>query len=172
MKRAVSPAGLAIGIRSQRRTGAVLASFLLGGALLSGAMADSPPVPDYSWPYGKALIDGANVTPEVQPVIAFVNGKVCATAQTFVATAAEGTPTNDVGRTVYVIDIPADGSGTGQRPGCGHANDPVILYFPASQRMGSQQPLFKQGGERVDLDLGVNLQYQLRAPQLAGDGAE
>ena len=158
-------------IRRQRLTGAVLASFALGGMLLSSAAASSPPVPDYFWPYGKALIDGANTTPAVQPVIAFVNGKVCGTAQTLVATAADGTPADDVGKTVYVIDISADGSGVGQRPGCGHAGDRVVLYFPASRRMGSQQPLFKQGGQRVDLDLGVNLQYQLRATQIAGDGA-
>ena len=160
-----------MGIRRQRLTGAVLASFALGGALLSSAVASSPPAPDYFWPYGKVLIDGANITPEVQPVIAFVNGRVCGTAQPLVATAADGTPADDVGRTVYVIDVAANGGGVGQRPGCGHANDRVVLYFPASHRMGSQQPIFKQGGERVDLELGVNLQYQLRATQIAGDGA-
>ena len=132
--------------------------------------ADTPPAPDFYWPYGKIQIFGGNLSPSNQPVIAFVNGKACGAAQVTVAPEAEGTPIGDVGRTVYVIDVLADGAAVGQRPGCGHPGDLVTLYFPKSG-IAVQQPLFKQGGQRIDLDVGVQTIYRLQAPMMSADGS-
>ena len=149
---------------------ALLALLLLGVMPASLAAADSPPAPDFYWPYGKVQIFGANLSPSVQPVIAFVNGKACGAAEVRVAPQADGTPIGDVGRTVYVINVLADGTAIGQRPGCGRAGDPVMLYFPKTG-IALQQPLFKQGGQRVDTDIGIRTIYRLQAPLMAADGA-
>ena len=154
-----------------RSVATALVAFLVLVALPARvAVADSPPTPDFYWPYGKVQIFGGNLSPSVQPVIAFVNGKACGTAMVSVAPPADGTPIGDVGRTVYVIDVLADGTGIGQRPGCGRTGDPVTLYFPKSG-IAVQQPLFKQGGQRVDLDIGVQTIYRLQAPFMASDGS-
>ncbi len=150
-------------LRSRRRMAALLVSFVLGGAFIASAFAQAPTAPDFFWPYGKVLIGGANLDPVVQPVVAFVNGNACGSGETLVATAAEGTPADDVGKTVYVLDVLADGTSVGQRPGCGHPGDAVTLYFPASHSVASQQPTFVPGGQRVDLDLGTNLPYRQQA---------
>lgn len=134
------------------------------------ASADGPPAPDFYWPYGKVQVFGANLGPPVQPVIAFVNGRACGSAMVSVAQQAEGTPAGDVGRTVYVVDVLADGPGIGQRPGCGRPGDLVTLYFPRTG-VALQQPLFKQGGQRVDLDIGTRTIYHLPAPLMASDGS-
>ena len=149
---------------------ALVAFLVLVVAPARVAFADSPPAPDFYWPYGKVQIFGGNLSPSAQPAIAFVNGKACGTAQVIVAPPAEGTPIGDVGRTVYVIDVLADGTGIGQRPGCGRPGDPVTLYFPKSG-IAVQQPPFKQGGQRIDLDIGVRTIYRLQAPLMAADGS-
>lgn len=131
--------------------------------------AQTPPAPTFYWPYGKVQVGGANLVPAVQPVIAFVNGKACGSGSTTVATAADGTPAGDVGKTVYVIDVFADGSATGERRGCGHAGDVVTLYFPLTG-IAAQQPLFKQGHQRVDLDIAAQTSFSLQAPMMAADG--
>lgn len=156
--------------RRKRLLAALLASSLLGGAALTSVLADSPPAPDFFWPYGRVQLNGTNISPEVQPVIAFVNGKACGFAQTQVAQPVPDTPPGDIGKTVYVVDVLADGNAQGERPGCGHTGDAVVLYFPLIHRIAGQQPSFRQGGLRVDLDLGPALSYQLSAPMLAGDG--
>ena len=134
------------------------------------AAADSPPAPDFYWPYGRVQIFAGNLAPPIQPVIAFVNGRACGEALVSVAPPADGTPIGDVGRTVYVIDVLADGKGVGQRRGCGHPGDLVTLYFPRSG-IAIQQPLFKQGGQRVDLDIGVQTSHRLQAPLMSSDGS-
>ena len=149
-----------------------LVAVILGAgivALLAAipATADAPPQPTFFWPYGKALSGGSNLVPAVQPVIAFVNGIACGSDTTLVATPGEGTPASDVGKTVYAIDVAADGTAVGERAGCGHAGDPVMLYFPQSG-MAVQQPSFHQGPQRADLDL-VPMGFRLRAPMLASD---
>ncbi|MBA4181617.1 MAG: hypothetical protein C0506_13585 [Anaerolinea sp.] len=146
----------------------VCLSVVAGGA--PGASAQTPPAPSFYWPYGIVQIAGTNLTPPAQPVIAFVNGKACGSGATTVAAAAEGTPAGDVGKTVYVIDVLADGAATGERPGCGRAGDPVTLYFPQSG-VAAQQPLFKQGGQRVDLDITVQTGFRAALPALAADGS-
>lgn len=147
----------------------VLASSILA-APVSGALAVDPPQPDFFWPYGIVQVDGANVSPELQPVLALVNGKVCGEATTLVATAGPGVPPGDVGKTVYVVDVLADGAATGQREGCGRPGDTVLLYFPASRRMAVQQLAFVSGGQRANVDLGAELQFRLQGPMVANDG--
>lgn len=145
----------------------VCLSAILGGA--PGALAQAPPpAPTFYWPYGIVQIAGTNLTPAVQPIIAFVNGRVCGSGITAVAAAAEGTPAGDVGKTVYVIDVLADGSATGERPGCGHAGDAVTLYFTKSG-IAAQQPAFKQGGQRVNLDITTQMGFRATMPALAAD---
>lgn len=108
----------------------VLASSFLAFAVVSAVSAAGPPQPDFAWPYGKVQQDGANITPGVQRVIALVNGKACGEGMTLVAQAGPGVPAGDVGKTVYVVDVLADGTSPGQRVGCGHPGDIISLYFP------------------------------------------
>ena len=116
-------------------------------------------------------LDGGNLEPAIQPVIAIVNGKVCGQATTTIALPGAGVPPGDVGRTVYVIDVLAAGSNTGQEPGCGTPGAPVTLYFPQSQRIAVEQPAFQQGGHRNDLNLATQLVFKLQGPMVANDGA-
>jgi len=148
----------------------VLVSLFLGIAALSLAGAQSPPQPDFFWPYGTVLLGAENILPAQQPVIGLVNGKACGESTTFIATDAPGVPEGDVGKTVYVVDILADGSGPGHRPGCGTPGAPVTLYFPESHRLSQQAPGFIAGGQRVDVSLGPELIYRLQGPMLASDG--
>ena len=147
----------------------VLASLIVA-VPVSGALAVDPPQPDFFWPYGTVQVDGANVSPAEQPVIALVNGKVCGEATTLIAAAGPGVPPDDVGKTVYVVDVLADGAATGQRAGCGRSGDTVLLYFPASRRIALQQLVFFSGGQRANVDLGSELQYRLQGPMVANDG--
>ena len=134
------------------------------------AFAVDPPAPDFFWPYGRVQLDGANIEPSQQTVIALVNGRACGEATTFIAVAGPGVPEADVDKTVYVVDVLADGNGAGQRMGCGYAGAPVALYFVGSRRLAQQQPAFLAGGERVDVDLGPELQFRLQGPMVAADG--
>lgn len=155
--------------RTLMAAGGVIAVATFG----SLAMAQTPPTPPtFTYLYGLALLGGENLSPENQPVVAFVNGQSCGggTAQTFVATEGENVPDGDVGRTVYVIDVLADGTKTYERAGCGHPGDPILLYFPMSGRMASTQPLFQAGPLRADVDLGVALPHRAVIPQVASDG--
>ena len=148
----------------------MLASLLLAAGVVSYAGAQDPPRPDFFWPYGTVQLDGANIEPAEQQVIGIVNGVACGESTTFMATAGPGVPPGDVGKTVYVVDVLAGGSGAGQRFGCGHPGDAVTLYFPESRRMALQVPAFVVGGQRVDLALGVELGFRLQGPMLASDG--
>lgn len=148
----------------------LLASVCAGAAVMASAAADSPPIPDYFRAYGTAQSSGVNIFPEVQPVIAFANGRVCGAGSTSLVAAAEGTPASDVGKTAYVVDVQSDHGSVPAARGCGHANDPVLLYFPASQRVAIQRPLFAFGAARTNVELAAPLQFQLRSPQLASDG--
>lgn len=134
------------------------------------SLAQAPPAPTFFWPYGKVQVVGANLSPAVQPVIAFVNGKACGNDTTLIAAAAEGTPPGDVGKTVYTIDVLASGPAAGERPGCGNPGDPVTLYFPRTG-VAVQQPAFHQGGQRVDLDIVQQMGFRLRTPLMAADGS-
>jgi hypothetical protein len=151
----------------------LLAFALAPAALLTTtALAADPGVPDFFWPYGRVLVNGANLSPTAQPVVALVNGKVCGFAETKVATAEPGTPAEDVGKTVYVIDVLADGPGAGQRPGCGHPGDPVTLYFPGSHLIADVQPTFQQGPLRLDLNLTRSLTARLFGGMVSADGPQ
>jgi len=141
-----------------------------GAAMALSAQASSPPLPDFYWPYGRVQDAGANLAPEVQPLFTMVNGRVCGVAETTVAAAAPGIPAADTGKTVYVVDVAADGTGPGQFPGCGRPGDTVVFYFPLAARLAVEQPAFQQGGARVDLELGPALSFRLLAPLPASDG--
>ena len=148
----------------------VLVSAFLGPSLFSFATAQDPPQPDFFWPYGRVQLAGQNLEPSQQRVIGIVNGRACGEATTFIAAEAPGVPAGDIGKTVYVVDVLADGAQSGHRPGCGRPGDPVLLYFPESHRMAQQQPFFTVGGQRVDADLGPELVNRLQTPMLANDG--
>lgn len=149
----------------------VLASLLLGLLAIGAVRAADPPQPDFFWPYGKVQVDGANIQPTSQRVIGLVNGKACGDATTLVAQAGPGVPAGDAGKTVYVVDILADGTNPGQRPGCGHPGDMALLYFPDLHRFALQAAVFTQGSVRLDLDLGPELPFRLRGQMLANDGS-
>lgn len=156
-------------------TGIVVVGGLVAVLGWAGALAqDAPGPPSFAYAYGRVLVNGENLAPEVQPVIAFVNGKSCggAPVSTFVATPGDDVPDEDVGRTVYVIDVLADGTNTYERPGCGRSGDPIMLYFPTIGRSSTQQPLFQPGPLRTDLELDVALQFRATLPQLSGDGTD
>ncbi len=151
----------------------VLPAGLLVAALVFTAVSEAqepPGPPDFAWPYGIVEADGANLDPAVQPVVALVNGKACGEGMTQVAAAGPGTPASDVGRTVYVVDVLADGSRPGQRPGCGSPGLPIRLWFPAVRRFALQEPSFAPGGQRVDVELGPVLPFRLSALLAASDG--
>jgi hypothetical protein len=148
----------------------LLVSVCTAAVVLGGARADSPPLPDYLHAYGTVQASGLNIVPDVQPVIAFVHGRACGMGETLLAPPGDGTRASDVGKTAYVVDIEADDLPAATGPACGRANDPVLLYFPASHRVALQQPLFAAGARRTDVDLAAPLQYQLLSPLLAADG--
>ncbi|MGE0599681.1 MAG: hypothetical protein AB7J35_11580 [Dehalococcoidia bacterium] len=137
----------------------------------SVASAEDPPQPDFFWPYGRVAIDGQPAQPADQTVIGLVNGMACGDATTKVAQAGTGVPAEDIGATVYVVDVLAAGDGSGQRPGCGMPGDTVMLYFVGSRRIAVQQPVFTPGSQRVDVDLGPELSYQLVGAMVARDGS-
>lgn len=143
---------------------------LLATATFGLAGAQSPPQPDFFWPYGTVLQSGANIAPAQQPLIALVRGQACGFTETLVATAQPGNPPGDVGKTVYAVDVLADGAGAGQRPGCGRLGDPVTFYLPQIGRVASQQPLFQQGEQRVDLSAAIALGERLVIPVVSDDG--
>lgn len=148
----------------------VLASFCLGLAGFSAVRAIDPPQPDFFWPYGRVQLDGANIAPAAQRVIGIVNGRACGEAETFLVDEGPGVPPADAGKTVYVVDVLADGPNAGQRPGCGHPGDTVTLYFPDAHRFAVQQAAFVPGSARLDVDLGPELSHRLPGPMLASDG--
>jgi hypothetical protein len=156
--------------KTRRSAFPVLVSLLLALGAATLVRAQDPPQPDFYWPYGRVQLNGENIDPAVQPVIGIVNGRACGEASTLVATEGDGVPEGDVGKTVYVVDIVAEGSGAGHRLGCGRAGDSVMLYFPESRRLAQQQPLFFVGGQRVDVDLGAELSFRLQGPMVASDG--
>ena len=150
----------------------VLVSAFLALAAIPLAGAADPPQPDFFWPYGRVQLDGANIEPAEQTVIGIVNGIACGEATTLVATEGPGVPAGDVGKSVYVVDVLAEGTSAGHRAGCGRAGDSVLLYFAESHRIAQQVPLFAAGGLRVDVDLGSELVHRLRGPMLASDGVD
>lgn len=151
---------------------ATLAGLLAAALLVPGVTRgqEPPGPPDFAWPYGIVRADGANLDPAAQPVVAIVNGQACGSALTQVAAPGPDTPASDVGRTVYVVDVLADGTRPGQRGGCGVAGVPIRFWFPVAGRLALQQPLFAPGGQRVDLDLGPPLEFRMVAPVVASDG--
>jgi hypothetical protein len=134
------------------------------------AVAADPPQPDFFWPYGRVSVDGAPAQPTEQTVIGLVRGMACGDAVTKVVQAGDGVPPEDVGATVYVVDVLAAGEDPGQRPGCGEPGDAVTLYFVGSRRIAVQQPSFVVGSQRVDVDLGPELSFQLVGAMVASDG--
>ena len=152
---------------------AVAATLIVWGPDAPSRAQGPPPFPDFTTVFGRALmIDGGNLSPSEQPLIAFINGRSCGWSSTHIARAAEDVPLGDWGRTVYAIDARADGTGLYQLPGCGTAGDAISFYFPLIGRMAAREASFGSAtGERADLSLDVHLRYRLRAPLMASDGA-
>ena len=146
----------------------VLASVAFGA---SSAFGQNPPQPDFFWPYGTVQLGGSNIEPQQQTVIGVINGRACGEATTLVAGAGPGVPVGDAGKTVYVVDVLADGTNGGQRTGCGRPGDPVLLYFVGSHRLATQQAFFSAGGQRLDVELGPEMFFRLTTPVLASDGS-
>ncbi len=146
------------------------AAALVALAVSSFALAQSPPQPDFFWPYGTVLHGATNLDPVDQPLVSIVRGQACGVTRPLVATAQTGTPAGDVGKTVYAIDVLADGSGSGQIPGCGRTGDAVLFYLPAAGLVSTQQPLFHAGDERVDLTMDTSLSVRLVLPVVSDDG--
>ncbi|MFN0096845.1 MAG: hypothetical protein ACKVVT_18965 [Dehalococcoidia bacterium] len=148
----------------------LIAGLSLAGLGMSVAAAQSgPPFPDFFWPYGTVQADGENLSPPLQPVVALINGRACGQAETRVAEAIPANPIADVGKTVFAITVLADGSGNGQRPGCGHLGDRVVFWLPLMRAFASQQPLFAAGPNRIDLTLDPPLVTRVALPFVAGD---
>lgn len=135
------------------------------------AGAQEPPQPDFFWTYGRVLDGTANIAPARQPIVAIVRGQACGAGLTSLAEAGPDVPAADVGKTVYVVDVKAHGTGTGQRPGCGRPGDQVVFYLPAIQRLAQQTPAFKVGEQRTDLTLGPALSQRQVLPAVGSDGA-
>ncbi len=136
--------------------------------------AQPPAFPEFTTVYGRALIDGVNLQPPAQPLVAFVNGRACGWTSARLAQAddGDGAPDPDAGRTVYAVDARSGGDGLYQIPGCGQAGDAIRFYLPRSGRMAVEEARFGgDGAVRADLSFAVDLSWRLRAPQLANDGA-
>jgi hypothetical protein len=106
----------------------------------------------------------------VQPVVAFVHDTNCGAGSTSVAEAGDGVPASDAGKTVYVLDVLADGPGAFQRTGCGRPGDVVRLYLPLLHAFLLPPSTFHQGFQRLDTTPGVPLGFQVRTPLTAADG--
>jgi hypothetical protein len=152
-----------------------LIATLVTAGIASWALAESqaqPAPPTFAYLFGRVTVEGENVSPEAQPVLAFVNGKSCGeAATTFVATEGEDVPDDDVGSTVYVIDVLGDGTHNYEREGCGHPGDPITIYLPTIGRMASARPLFQAGPTRADVELDILLAFRAGVPQLASDAS-
>lgn len=138
--------------------------------------AQPPAFPEFTTVYGRALIDGENLQPPEQPLVAFVNGRACGWTSVGLAPAADdagdGEADPDSGRTVYAVDARSGGDGLYQIPGCGRAGDAIRFYLPLSGRMAEEEARFGgEGAVRADLSFDVELPWRLRAPQLASEGA-
>jgi hypothetical protein len=142
---------------------------LATAAFLAGAAAQGPPTPDFARFYGIARQDGANLDPAEQPVVAFVGSASCGEGVTMVAEDGPGTPPGDVGKTVYVVDVAAAGSGPGQLPGCGTEGAEVRFYLPLAGRLGTATGAFSAGAQRADVDFDVELGEHRRVPMIAAD---
>ena len=133
---------------------------------------DPPPAPpDFTTVFGPVQLDGQNISPAVQPIVAFVNGNSCGDSEEQTQVASDD-PANapDIGKTVYAISVFADGSGFGQSPGCGTSGDSIHFYLPALHRMANETATFDGVGfTRQELTLGPELQFRATVPVLAAD---
>lgn len=145
----------------------VLAAAAAALGLVAGH-ADGPPATDYARFYGRVLADNTDLQPQTQPVIALVRGAACGDGLTKAATE----PPADAGKTVYTLQVLADGANAGQRPGCGREGDPVTFYLPAIGRIALERPPFRGNqAARADLTLTMRLPNRMTVPMAAGDGA-
>lgn len=134
--------------------------------------AAQPPLPEFATRYGTILDAGANLDPPSQPIVAIVNGRVCGSDRTFIAPPGPNVPPEDVGRTVYRIDVYAKGDGPGHHPDCAVVGDTIRFYLPESGRFANETSTFAPGAERLDLTVGDPLPYRGLAPRVARDGTD
>jgi hypothetical protein len=125
----------------------------------------------FAYLYGRVAVDGECRAGDAAR-LAFV-GKSCEVRpRNFVTTEGDDIPPEDIGKTVYVVDVLADGHNVYEREGCAHPGDPILLYLPAIGRMSSTQPLFQPGPVRADLQLDIWLGYRQVVPAVASEGAD
>ena len=158
-----------------------LAMSLLALATVAGLFAsrgvafsvDPPPSPpDFTTVFGPVQVDGQNIVPSEQMVMAFVNGRSCGTDSTKVAS---DDPSNepDIGKTVYAVSVLADGSGFSQALGCGTNGDTVSFYFPDLHRLANESTMFSGVGfKREELTLGSEMSFRLPTTLVTADGID
>lgn len=149
--------------------GAIVAAGLIAGVTLGQGI---PGPPNFALFYGTVQDNDENIVPAEQTMLAIVNGQVCGSARTSVA---EDVPENSpefIGKTVFTINVMADGDGAFQRPGCGNDGDSVRFYFPEVGRFAEQTGTFApvEGGPlEANLTLGPELSARLSVPLIARD---
>jgi len=146
----------------------------VAGLFASSSVAFSvippPSAPDFTTVFGPVQLDSQNILPNEQPVIAFVNGRSCGTDTTQVAA---DVPSNepDIGKTVYAVDVLADGTGFSQLPECGADGDTITFYFPALHRVANETSTFTGVGfKREELTLDSELIFRFPVPLVTADG--
>ncbi len=148
---------------------AVIAAVFAFRGVVSGAEPPGPP--DFTVVFGPVQLDGQNISPNEQVVIAIVNGLSCGNAVTQVAS---DDPTNapDIGKTVYALNVFADGAGLSQAPGCGSNGDIISFYFPEQRRLAVETATFTGIGSpsRKGLTLGPELTFRQSVPLVSSDG--
>lgn len=163
-----------------RRAAAALVAVAAAGLLIwqpADAQDPLPGPPDDNYVYGQVLVEGANVSPPEQTLIAFVNGIACGWDTTGIAESHPDNPPADVGKTVYAVAVRGDGAGPAQKPGCGKNGDTIRFYLPELRRLATQTATFTTGtpattNKRVDLSMAQLLSHVATIPLIAGDGTD
>jgi hypothetical protein len=137
---------------------------------IASGIEPPPSAPDFTTVFGPVQMDGQNLSPNEQVVIAMVNGLSCGNDVTKVAS---DDPSNapDIGKTVYAISVLADGAGFSQAPGCGTNGDAISFYFPELRRFALETSTFTGVGfKRQELTLGPELTQRQAIPLVTSDG--
>ena len=128
-----------------------------------------PPPPDFTTIFGPVQLDGQNIVPNDHLIIAMVNGRGCGYDTTKVA-ADDPSNAPDIGKTVFAINVLADGTGSSQALGCGVPGDRIYFYFPDLRRFATETAQFVGiGFERTPLTLSEELTNRIYLPLVVKD---
>jgi hypothetical protein len=159
-------------LRTRRTTVVVIALVALLGLLAFRGVASGtvpPTPPDFSTVFGPVQLDGQNLQTSEQTLIAMVNGQACGHTATQVAS---DDPSNepDIGKTVFAVNVMANGSGFSQVPGCGTNGDIIHFYLPEEHRLATETSVFSGVGfQRQELTLDAELVNRLPVPLVTAD---